>query len=184
MSPRAGHSATRLRDCIVVFGGGGINGTLNDTWTISAPPLAPPLAYSDDDRGVDDGVDNRGEGGAELQWVLPEVSGTPPSPRAYHSACGRLNYAEDGLEQLLVFGGTGAAGRLNDLHILHFPSMHWTSPRCDESGGAAADAALLAHLRRHLPRRLNCLRDGRLRWRRRQRTRTSRRLFAAAADER
>ena len=134
MSPRAGHSATRLRDCIVVFGGGGINGTLNDTWTISAPPLAPPLAYSDDDRGVDDGVDNRGEGGAELQWVLPEVSGTPPSPRAYHSACGRLNYAEDGLEQLLVFGGTGAAGRLNDLHILHFPSMHWTSPRCDESG--------------------------------------------------
>ena len=118
---------TRLRDRIVVFGGAGMNGTLNDTWLISAPPLQPPLSFSDDpDAPVEDAAPVQ-----ELQWELPEVTGTPPSARAYHSSVARLNYAEDGLEQLVVFGGSGSAGRLNDVHILHLPSLHWTAPRCE-----------------------------------------------------
>jgi len=96
------------RDRMVVFGG--VGGTfLNDVWTLSL--------------------------GASPEWTLLTPSGTPPSPRCFHTAI----YDPVG-DRMVVFGGDGATFALNDLWALSLgASPEWTlitpsgtppSPRC------------------------------------------------------
>ncbi|XP_023346001.1 kelch domain-containing protein 2 [Eurytemora carolleeae] len=54
------------------------------------------------------------------RWVWPNFSGTPPSPRAAHSAA----IISD---KVYIFGGRHSENRLNDLHCLDLVSMTWTS---------------------------------------------------------
>ncbi|KAF9681497.1 hypothetical protein SADUNF_Sadunf05G0007500 [Salix dunnii] len=58
------------------------------------------------------------------EWINPECKGTPPSPRESHTA------TLIGDDRIMVFGGSGEgeANYLNDLHVLDFKSMRWTSP--------------------------------------------------------
>ena len=131
---RSGHTATRLRECVVVFGGAGERGPLNDVHVLSAPSLLGM------DGTPDGGGGHVAKGGMEggdphhFAWASPEVSGTPPAPRAYHTAVGRVGYADAAAaEQLLVYGGTGNAGRLGEVHVLALPSFAWSIPRVDGS---------------------------------------------------
>ncbi|KAK9291763.1 hypothetical protein L1049_019713 [Liquidambar formosana] len=57
-------------------------------------------------------------------WTRPECKGAPPSPRESHTA------TLVGDEKLVIFGGSGEgeANYLNDLHVLDFKTMRWTSP--------------------------------------------------------
>ncbi|GAB2287276.1 hypothetical protein Dimus_021657 [Dionaea muscipula] len=58
------------------------------------------------------------------EWIQPMCSGIPPSPRESHTA------SLIGDEKMVVFGGSGegTGNYLNDLHILDFRTMKWTSP--------------------------------------------------------
>ena len=47
-----------------------------------------------------------------LHWEKPEVTGTPPAPRAYHASAVLRN-------ELFIFGGWNGQQRLHDLHILN-----------------------------------------------------------------
>ena len=139
---RAGHSATRLRECIVIFGGAADGGALNDTHILSTPsilelPFTPP-----ESDGEIDAVWPREK--TALSWSCPEVTGEPPSARAYHTAVGRISHVEGGVDQLLIFGGAGKAGRLGDLFILTVPGYEWSKPRIE---GVPPYPTLLAYCR-------------------------------------
>ncbi|KAF5746701.1 Galactose oxidase/kelch repeat superfamily protein putative isoform 2 [Tripterygium wilfordii] len=58
------------------------------------------------------------------EWSRPECKGTPPSPRESHTA------TLIGNSKIVIFGGSGEgeANYLNDLHVLDFKTMAWTSP--------------------------------------------------------
>jgi hypothetical protein len=127
-SARTGHSATRLRDAIIVFGGASERGLLSDTWVLRAPRLSPPSAEAQGDHDAGDA--NTDAGITSLTWMVPEVSGAHPSARAYHTCAGRIGWADED-EQLILFGGSSSSGRLNDLHVLHVPSFIWTEPKVD-----------------------------------------------------
>ena len=108
---RSGHSVTRMRDGVLLFGGSGERGLFGDVWQLSVP---------------------------ELAWSRPATQGKGPSPRAYHSASARTPQgafaeAAGGEEQLIVFGGSDSRRRLNELFVPSIPSFAWSMPVVDGS---------------------------------------------------
>jgi hypothetical protein len=95
---RITHSAIYdpVRDRMVVFGGFGASGRLNDTWALSLS--------------------------GSPAWTKLIPNGTPPSARNLHTAI----YDPVG-DRMIVFGGIGDAGRLNDVWALSLgASPTWT----------------------------------------------------------
>ena len=71
-----------------------------------------------------------------FRWVAVSPSGTPPPARAGHSV------AYDQLRnRMLVFGGTNASGRMNDLWALEFTTYRWVA----ETPGGSVPAARAGH---------------------------------------
>ncbi|MES1914732.1 MAG: hypothetical protein MHM6MM_006777, partial [Cercozoa sp. M6MM] len=104
--PRAAHSATVMSgNRILVFGGNDESCIYNDIHIFSTE---------------------------RMEWLGPEhtaTRGTPPSPRAGHTAvCVRGVHDDD--ELLVVFGGYNTNGGLGDLHVLHVKTMTWSQPHC------------------------------------------------------
>lgn len=62
------------------------------------------------------------------RWVWPHATGSPPSPRAAHSATqvGTAAY---------IFGGRHMETRLNDLHMLDLRTLHWSLVIADTAMG-------------------------------------------------
>ena len=133
--PRAAHSAVaidevgysfdkvpekRLFSSMVVFGGNDRNKLFNDVWVLRPcgcpvdpqenrtwkkeddvfPTVVSPSTYT------------------PMKWIEPKTIGTPPTPRAGHTAC-----LKDG--SMFVFGGSEGWGTepFNDLHILDISSV-------------------------------------------------------------
>jgi hypothetical protein len=57
------------------------------------------------------------------KWVDPTISGTPPTARAFHTACPLVNGSK-----VLVFGGTNGSQTFADLHVLDITTdgMAWS----------------------------------------------------------
>jgi hypothetical protein len=95
-SPRAGHTMNVLPgERLIVFGGGNANGPTNDLHIL----------------------DTLG-----MTWTRPTVYGTPPSPRAGHTACTVFG------AELLVFGGGYLNKVFNDLHLFSTDTGVWSRP--------------------------------------------------------
>ena len=95
-SPRAGHTCNGLPSGhLVVFGGGNANGPTNDLHILDIPTMT---------------------------WTRPDVYGTPPSPRAGHTACTVFG------KELLVFGGGYLNKVFNDLHLFNTETCAWSRP--------------------------------------------------------
>ena len=95
-SARAGHTMNVLPgERLIVFGGGNANGPTNDLHIL----------------------DSR-----SMTWTRPTVYGTPPSPRAGHTACTVFG------AELLVFGGGYLNKVFNDLHLFNSDSGVWSRP--------------------------------------------------------
>lgn len=58
------------------------------------------------------------------RWDLCETSGTPPAPRAFHSACALENKSK-----MVIFGGQNGSANLNDLHEFNIENRSWTFVR-------------------------------------------------------
>jgi len=125
-SARWGHSLVGYNQDLVLFGGlvAEEAGLLSDD---SGPrgPLQPPFASGVGwaHSGVPDGglymLDT-----SHLRWQVPSCTGSPPSPRFYHSSI------VSG-DTYVVLGGCAAPdfnAPLNDLHLLDLRSMQWTAP--------------------------------------------------------
>ena len=63
---RSGHTISRMRECVLLFGGSGDRALFADVWQLITP---------------------------ELAWRRPAVQGQGPGPRAYHSAATRSHSA-------------------------------------------------------------------------------------------
>ncbi|MCJ1296791.1 hypothetical protein MMC34_008358, partial [Xylographa carneopallida] len=95
-SPRAGHTMNVLPgERLVVFGGGNANGPTNDLHILDTQAMV---------------------------WSRPDVYGTPPSPRAGHTACTVFG------AELLVFGGGYLNKVFNDLHLFNSHTGVWSRP--------------------------------------------------------
>lgn len=57
-TPRAGHTAVAVDNCIVIFGGGNAHGPTNDLFVLNTDSMT---------------------------WTQPQQHGTPPTPRVGHS---------------------------------------------------------------------------------------------------
>ena len=148
-SPRAAHSAVVVGDLIYLFGGNDGETLFNDlyvldttNWIWSAPhvtgsPPSPRAGHTMElisghsivlfGGGTADGPVNElyvldVSDATNLVWSKPETHGTPPSPRAGHSACQFVD------NQLLVFGGGYLNKVFNDLHVFNFDTMVWSRP--------------------------------------------------------
>jgi len=112
-SPRAGHSATVVSDSIIVFGGacctGGPYTFYNDVF------LFKPSSG---------------------RWEQLQTQGTPPSPRAQHSA------TIIGNRTLVVIGGFDGSAILGDVHVLDWENSTWSQVETSGSGPATTDAGL------------------------------------------
>ena len=121
---RSGHSLCRVGEGALLFGGSGGKGLLNDVWLLRLPRASA-------DASADAGA---GEGGGQMAWSMPLVTGTPPAPRAFHTAAARPSSAESSLEQLLVCGGaTGRPSAASELYVLTLPMFAWSCPRVSGS---------------------------------------------------
>ena len=95
-SPRAGHTMNVLPgEQLIVFGGGNANGPINDLHILDSHSMT---------------------------WTRPSVYGTPPSPRAGHTACTVFG------AELLVFGGGYLNKVFNDLHLFNSDTGVWSRP--------------------------------------------------------
>lgn len=103
---RSGHTLSRMREEVVLFGGSGDRGLFGDVWSLRV---------------------------GELVWSRPAVTGKAPGPRAYHSAAARTPEGEwreeaGGGEQLILFGGSDSRRRLEELWVLSLPNYAWSTP--------------------------------------------------------
>jgi len=102
--PRRGHSATAIGTKLYIFGGiYGYTRFFNELYCLDTKTM---------------------------EWQIPEVTGNPPSPRAWHSACALAG------TPLIIFIG-GSAGRenfYNDVYSFNTKTNHWR--RMDISGAA------------------------------------------------
>ena len=96
-SPRAGHTCNLLPDSqrLIVFGGGNAHGPTNDLHVLDC---------------------------RSFTWTRPPAFGTPPSPRAGHTACVLSG------NELLVFGGGYLNKVHNDLHVFNADTSVWSRP--------------------------------------------------------
>jgi len=97
-SPRGGHTATLSGASIVIFGGHYYGGKqkgymyLNDTYVLDVNAN---------------------------KWIKPKISGTPPTPRYFHSAVLAGS-------RIIIFGGKGEKQAVfRDLHALDPATMTW-----------------------------------------------------------
>ena len=137
-----------VRDRVIVFGGFDGGAGLGDTWelTLAGTPAWSPLTTSGvppQGRGghaaIYDPVRDRmlvlsGRSGALYQsdvwalsmgdsptWTQLSPSGTPPGARAFHSAI-----YDPVRDRVVMFGGTGPSGFLNDAWALSLGGLAWT----------------------------------------------------------
>jgi len=101
---RSGHTLSRLREEMILFGGSGDHGLFGDVWKLALPALA---------------------------WSRPTTQGKVPCPRAYHSASARSPKDVEGTggtQQVIIFGGSDGKRRLADLYVLSVPAFVWSMP--------------------------------------------------------
>jgi len=149
-SARSGQSAIcdPVRDRVVMFGGISGGAALSDAWelTLAGTPEWAPLATSGavppgrlGHAAIYDPVRDRmlvlgGRSGPlylsdvwalslgdSPAWTPLSPSGTPPSARAFHAAV--YDAARD---RVVVFGGIGPSGHLNDVWALSLEGLVWT----------------------------------------------------------
>lgn len=64
-----------------------------------------------------------------VQWHHPTGHGTPPLPMAAHSAI-----VDASGDTMVLFGGRAKHNRINDMSLLHLPTMRWQSRYARKSG--------------------------------------------------
>jgi len=118
---RSGHSLVAYEASLVLFGGRGSSGLLNDVWV--SVPNVPPSPYP---------------------WTLiSPVDGVVP-PARYGHAAGLVNG-----ETMVIFGGTGAAGALGDLWSYDISLRTWKRLSPMGVGPTAMSAPLGGTVGRH-----------------------------------
>jgi N-acetylneuraminic acid mutarotase len=93
-SPRRAHSASTYNGKLYIFGGGDGKKALNDVCCLTI--------------------------GEELTWTKVNTTGTPPAPRAYHTAT-----VID--KHLIIYGGSDGAKCYGDVNILDLETNVWRS---------------------------------------------------------
>jgi len=111
---------SRVRQGALLFGGSGRTCLHSDLWLLKCPSAEEAAAEA---AGAGDGSS------AVFMWKVPTTEGTSPVARAFHTASVRASADAEGVEQLLVCGGSNSHGRLSDLHCLSLPSFTWSCPR-------------------------------------------------------
>ncbi|KAK3160681.1 hypothetical protein QOZ80_1BG0062930 [Eleusine coracana subsp. coracana] len=144
---RWGHSACFFEGVVYVFGGccGGLH--FSDVLTLNVETMSwSSMATTGQRPGTRDshgaallghrmfvfGGTNAGKKVNDLhvldlrtgEWARPQCKGIPPPPRESHTV------TAVGGDRLVVFGGSGEGegNYLGDVHVLHVPTMTWTSP--------------------------------------------------------
>jgi Ras-related protein Rab-1A len=121
---RWGHSVAGYNADLVLFGGmvGEEQALLSDSGGgVVIPPFAAGMNWAHSG-SPDSSVYMLNTG--SLEWQMPPVSGTPPSPRFYHGGL-VVN------DTYVVFGGCGAADfskPTSDIHLLDLRGMSWNAP--------------------------------------------------------
>jgi len=104
---RYAHSAVAFRGLLYIFGGyGGDDAWLSDLWVLDTQAIRV-----------------RDQRKAAMTWFRPPTTGTPPPPRAAHTA----NIVG---QKLYIFGGNNGSIRLNDLYSLDTQTMTWRRESC------------------------------------------------------
>jgi hypothetical protein len=107
---RYAHSAVAFRGLLYIFGGyGGDDAWLNDLWVLDTQAIRV-----------------RDQRKAAMTWFRPQTTGSPPPPRAAHTA----NIVG---QKLYIFGGNNGSIRLNDLYSLDTQTMTWKKETCGGS---------------------------------------------------
>ncbi|XP_048585301.1 kelch domain-containing protein 2 isoform X1 [Nematostella vectensis] len=117
-SPRDKFGCWQHNDCIVYFGGYGVPPSL-----ASRPPNKAGEFIMNT---VDRLPDRRGWNNyvfmldtEQMKWIIPEIKGDPPSPRAAFATAKIASRA-------YLFGGRFMDTRLNDLHYLDLDKWQWS----------------------------------------------------------
>eukprot|EP01138_Halocafeteria_seosinensis_P007722 gb/GECG01007890.1/.p1 GENE.gb/GECG01007890.1/~~gb/GECG01007890.1/.p1 ORF type:complete len:995 (+),score=107.17 gb/GECG01007890.1/:1-2985(+) len=124
--PHSLHDSTQMAgdnsvfSSMVVFGGNDRNQLFNDVWVLRpcGLPIDPTKeGLSKSDAEVLPSVISPSTY-TPMKWIQPKVVGTPPTPRAGHTAC-----LKDG--SMFVFGGCEGWGTepFNDLHVLDVSTL-------------------------------------------------------------
>ncbi len=117
---RYSHTMSAMGSMLILFGGFSSDGYwLNDVFVLDTAfkqpfiPAAP--SFGQREQSVQ-------EQQALLTWWEPAIAGTPPSPRAAHSATviGRC---------IFFFGGNDGSRLFDDLHVLDLDTMVWSQPK-------------------------------------------------------
>jgi hypothetical protein len=115
-SARHGHTITAIGSQLWIFGGMGFESSETSGKT-RGPKKRRQLndLYLLDVAALKDHSSQR-----KLEWVLPTSRGPVPPRRAGHSALAMGC-------QLIIFGGANGSRYLSDIHILHTPTVTWSS---------------------------------------------------------
>mmetsp|Transcript_8429 Transcript_8429/g.28286 ORF Transcript_8429/g.28286 Transcript_8429/m.28286 type:complete len:1016 (-) Transcript_8429:107-3154(-) len=106
-SARYAHTAVSFRGLLYVFGGyGGGDGWLGDLWVLDTQAIRV-----------------RDQSKVTMAWLSPNTSGTPPPPRAAHTA----NIVGS---KMYIFGGNNGSYRMNDFYSLDTQTMVWRKEIC------------------------------------------------------
>jgi Ras-related protein Rab-1A len=120
--PRWGHSVSGYEEKLVIFGG--FTGEPSDAQPIA---LTEHVKFSHSGSGLNDVFFAEV---ATNQWVSPQTTGTPPSPRGFHSSsvAGSNLVIIGGTATLQVDGLGVFAEPLGTVHVLDLRSLAWSSP--------------------------------------------------------
>ena len=78
-----------------------------------------------------------------MRWTNPSVTGKEPLPRANHSSAVVA-------DRLFIFGGWDGKRRLNDIHVLHAPTLTWSAPEIKGTPPSPRAGMTLTCVRGHL----------------------------------
>ncbi|RKO83658.1 hypothetical protein BDK51DRAFT_18663, partial [Blyttiomyces helicus] len=116
--PRRAHTSWAYNGNLYVHAGGDGVRALNDVYVLNTRDAALPF--------------NGGAGSQPdappLAWTKLHTSGTPPSPRGYHTS----NLISGG-PKLVVYGGSDGHECFSDVHVLDLNTRHWTPITLDRA---------------------------------------------------
>jgi len=152
---RAAHGACLLDSstgaALLVFGGRGSEGRLNDTWVLdgvdgvaavggaavggrgsAAGGGAAAGEETNSPPSLSEGVRS---GSSVIKWVQPVMVGQPPSARSFHACVSLGRKGRNGAALAAIYGGLDAdANHLNDLHLLQAAEDAWSWVRVKQAG--------------------------------------------------